>query len=143
VTVRLNRAQAAAFRGAMQAGAESGGTYIGHVSDSYTYVSRALWFATGGAADAATLHINPGLIGARPERGAGRPRRQPPPIGLPGAASRRPTTAPAAARGSPQCRRRMGLARAGAAAFQADELPWGTCGGGNGASLATSGSGRG
>jgi RHS repeat-associated protein len=62
-TVILDSAQAKAFRDALNS--VGGGRYIGQVKDSYTYVSAALYYATGGAADAATLHINPGLIGAR------------------------------------------------------------------------------
>ncbi|HEY3353344.1 MAG TPA: hypothetical protein VGQ83_08860 [Polyangia bacterium] len=56
----MSPSQAAAFRGALQQAASSGGRYQGYHADSNTYVSAALQFATGKSA--ADLHINPGLI---------------------------------------------------------------------------------
>jgi RHS repeat-associated protein len=60
IKVILNPTQAAAFRAALQQGAQQGGAYIGFSRDSYYYISAALLYATGKSA--ADLHINPGLI---------------------------------------------------------------------------------
>ncbi|HEY3354703.1 MAG TPA: FG-GAP-like repeat-containing protein [Polyangia bacterium] len=60
ITVIMSPAQAAAFRGALQKGAEGGGAYEGYHRDSYYYISASLQFATGKSA--ADLSINPGLL---------------------------------------------------------------------------------
>ncbi|HEY3356583.1 MAG TPA: RHS repeat-associated core domain-containing protein [Polyangia bacterium] len=60
ITVIMSPAQAAAFRGALQQGAQTGGNYQGYHADSYAYISQSLQFATGKTA--ADLHINPGLL---------------------------------------------------------------------------------
>jgi RHS repeat-associated protein len=60
VTVIMSPTQAAAFRGALEKGAQTGGAYQGFHRDSYYYVDAALQYATGSSAS--DLHINPGLI---------------------------------------------------------------------------------